>query len=145
MNSLADALTSRFSEERARGGEPERTDTLIRAALSLSQAIEALGTINFMKGAQPPDVRRGVDFYEEVRHFEVALILEALRITRGSQSRAAVLLGLNKTTLNCMIKRYGIDAEALVVTNEASECQAPRSKESQPTEGHVGNDLARTA
>jgi transcriptional regulator with GAF, ATPase, and Fis domain len=115
MNRLGNVrlLTHAAADER-RGAderhapEPNRNDTLIKAALSLSQAIEALGSLNFFSELRPPDVARGVDFYREVRRFECALINEALRLAGGSQTRACALLGLNPTTLNCMIKRYGI-------------------------------------
>jgi len=143
MNSLADALTARFSEGRA-GGESGRADTLITAAMALSQAVEALSSMNFQRGAQPPDLRRGVLFYEEVRRFEVALILEALRITRGCQSRAAALLGLNKTTLNSMIKRYGIHVGERNA-NAGAQCVEARADEPQPARAHVTQDLARSA
>jgi DNA-binding NtrC family response regulator len=95
------------------GFESSRTDTLIKAALSLSQAIEALGSLNLFGEVQPPDVKRGIDFYAEVRRFEVALITEALRVTHGCQRRAAVLLGLHTTTLNCMIKRLDVGTTAM--------------------------------
>jgi DNA-binding NtrC family response regulator len=54
------------------------------------------------------DVRRGIDFYDEVRRFEVDLIRRALEQTGGHQSRAARLLGMNATTLNSKIKTYNI-------------------------------------
>ncbi|HVQ55144.1 MAG TPA: sigma-54 dependent transcriptional regulator [Pyrinomonadaceae bacterium] len=54
------------------------------------------------------DIARGVNFYEEVKRFEIDLILRALEQTGGHQSRAARLLGLNATTLNSKIKSYGI-------------------------------------
>lgn len=54
------------------------------------------------------DIARGVNFYEEVKHFEVDLIRRALDQTAGHQSRAAQLLGLNATTLNSKIKAYNI-------------------------------------
>jgi DNA-binding NtrC family response regulator len=54
------------------------------------------------------DVGRGVDFYDEVRRFEVDLIRRALEQTGGHQSRAARLLGMNATTLNSKIKTYNI-------------------------------------
>jgi transcriptional regulator with GAF, ATPase, and Fis domain len=119
MNRLGNVrlLTHAATEER-RGAEerhaPEsnRNDTLIKAALSLSQAIEALGSLNFFSELRPPEVARGVDFYREVRRFECALIGEALRLTGGRQTQACALLGLNPTTLNCMIKRYGIGASS---------------------------------
>ncbi len=54
------------------------------------------------------DISRGVNFYDEVRKFEVDLIRRALDQTGGHQSRAARLLGLNATTLNSKIKSYNI-------------------------------------
>jgi DNA-binding NtrC family response regulator len=54
------------------------------------------------------DVGRGIDFYDEVRRFEVDLIRRALEQTGGHQSRAARLLGMNATTLNSKIKTYNI-------------------------------------
>ena len=40
--------------------------------------------------------------------FQKDLILRALEITNGHQSRAAKLLGMNTTTLNSKIKYFGI-------------------------------------
>ena len=54
------------------------------------------------------DLARGVNFYDEVRRFEIDLIRRALDQTAGHQSRAARLLGLNATTLNSKIKGYNI-------------------------------------
>ncbi len=54
------------------------------------------------------DLSRGVNFYDEVRKFEMDLIRRALEQTGGHQSRAARLLGLNATTLNSKIKTYNI-------------------------------------
>ncbi len=54
------------------------------------------------------DLARGVNFYDEVKHFEIDLIRRALDQTGGHQSRAARLLGLNATTLNSKIKSYNI-------------------------------------
>ncbi|HEX8163050.1 MAG TPA: helix-turn-helix domain-containing protein [Pyrinomonadaceae bacterium] len=113
MNRLGNVrlLAHAAAAEDHRALESSRNDTLIKAALSLSQAIEALGSLNFFNELRPPDVARGLDFYREVRRFECALISEALRLTGGSQTRACALLGLSPTTLNCMIKRYGIEAQ----------------------------------
>lgn len=52
------------------------------------------------------DIARGVNFYDEVKRFEIDLILRALEQTGGHQSRAARLLGLNATTLNSKIKTH---------------------------------------
>lgn len=51
-----------------------------------------------------------LDFFEEVRRFEVRLISRALEVTGGNQARAAKLLGLGTTTLNYKIKAYEIKA-----------------------------------
>ena len=56
------------------------------------------------------DISRGVNFYDEVKKFEIDLIRRALDQTGGHQSRAARLLGLNATTLNSKIKSYNLDA-----------------------------------
>lgn len=54
------------------------------------------------------DLARGVNFYDEVKRFEIDLIRRALDQTGGHQSRAARLLGLNATTLNSKIKTYNL-------------------------------------
>ncbi len=54
------------------------------------------------------DIARGVNFYDEVKRFEIDLIRRALDQTGGHQSRAARLLGLNATTLNSKIKNYNL-------------------------------------
>lgn len=54
------------------------------------------------------DIARGVNFYDQVKRFEIDLIRRALDQTGGHQSRAARLLGLNATTLNSKIKSYNI-------------------------------------
>jgi DNA-binding NtrC family response regulator len=56
------------------------------------------------------DIAKGVNFYDEVKKFEVDIIRRALDQTGGHQSRAARLLGLNATTLNSKIKTYNIPA-----------------------------------
>jgi DNA-binding NtrC family response regulator len=54
------------------------------------------------------DIAHGVNFYDEVKRFEIDLIRRSLDQTAGHQSRAARLLGLNATTLNSKIKSYNI-------------------------------------
>lgn len=55
------------------------------------------------------NIGRGINFYDEVRRFEIDLIRRALEQTGGHQSRAARLLGMNATTLNSKIKTYNIN------------------------------------
>ncbi|HEY9501940.1 MAG TPA: helix-turn-helix domain-containing protein, partial [Pyrinomonadaceae bacterium] len=78
---------------------PEISDP--RASASASQS----GASNAAVG----DIGRGINFYEEVRRFEIDLIRRALEQTSGHQSRAARLLGMNATTLNSKIKTYNIN------------------------------------
>jgi DNA-binding NtrC family response regulator len=52
------------------------------------------------------DLSRGISFYDEVNRFQIELILRAMELTGGHQSRAAKLLGLNTTTLNSKIKYF---------------------------------------
>jgi len=99
------------------GAEPTRADArtsraesfdnylvkLQTVALSLVSELKALGT-----RSAGVDVRAGIKFYDEVSRFEADLIRQALVHTNGHQGRAARLLGLGVTTLNSMIKRYGI-------------------------------------
>lgn len=80
-----------------------RLDRLQATALSLVQEIKSLSVTG-----SKVDVAEGVDFYDEVRRFEADLIRQALILTDGHQIRAARLLGLGVTTLNSIIKRYGI-------------------------------------
>ncbi|HEX6190362.1 MAG TPA: helix-turn-helix domain-containing protein [Pyrinomonadaceae bacterium] len=49
-----------------------------------------------------------INFFEEVRQFEVRLINRALKLAGGNQARAAQLLGLGTTTLNYKVKTYGL-------------------------------------
>ena len=78
---------------------PEVSDP--QAALAVARA--AAGSASAL------DIGRGVNFYDEVRRFEIDLIRRALEQTGGHQSRAARLLGMNPTTLNSKIKTYNIN------------------------------------
>ena len=99
--------------------EDEREGPIDEATLSnhvevlkdLAQAL--IREIDRLRHAQLPDVTQGVNFYEEVERFEINLIRSALERTSGHQTRAARLLGINVTTLNHKIKRYGIDLDEL--------------------------------
>ena len=68
----------------------------------LQQGLEELGE------AETPRVDFGIDFYDAVSRFEIQLIKQALRLTKGHQKKAARLLKLNATTLGAKIKHYQI-------------------------------------
>ncbi len=79
-----------------------RIDNLKMAALTLLQEVHALTEV------ETANVEEGIDFYEEVRRFEMQLIVRALEQTGGHQGRAARLLKLKLSTLNSILKRYQI-------------------------------------
>jgi DNA-binding NtrC family response regulator len=76
--------------------------TLVRQTTALSLAIQALQFIEL------PELEDEIDFYEEVKRFEIALIERALWRACGSQTEAARLLQLKLTTLNSKLKSYDI-------------------------------------
>jgi len=81
----------------------EMASALLREAESLEHEnglAEASATIETLSA------RSGVDFFDEVRRFEMRLIRRALELTNGNQARAARILGLGTTTLNYKIKAY---------------------------------------
>ena len=89
-----------------------------RSSEVLHEQIESLGALtNELKEEignlllcdvpiDPPSFEDTVDFYREVRKFEIYLIQRALKRTAGSQVQAANLLKLDPTTLNRKIKSY---------------------------------------
>src|SRR5437868_10486062 len=85
---------------------PEVTRQCLPAEIADPSKAMSAATLSAAAGAL--DVSRGVNFYDEVRRFEIDLIRRALDRTGGHQSRAARLLGMNATTLNSKIKTYNI-------------------------------------
>jgi DNA-binding NtrC family response regulator len=77
-------------------------DSLREAALTLMREVESLANM------QEPQTNGKLVLQEEVQRFECELIRQALQRTHGNQRRAAKLLGVKVTTLNCKIKRLGI-------------------------------------
>ena len=77
-------------------------DNLREAALTVLKEVESLAN-------NQPEPERQLGLQEEVQRYEMELIRNALQRTRGNQRRAAKLLGVKVTTLNCKIKRYGIN------------------------------------
>jgi DNA-binding NtrC family response regulator len=99
-----------------------RIQDLRRLAAAVSNAVEELGNVEIS-----PDllvIEDGVDFYSEVREFEISLIERALWHTNGSQAKAASLMRINHTTLNAKIKAYEINRNLL--TNRRPPRQNPK-------------------
>lgn len=75
-------------------------DSLNRLVAQLSAAVETL------EEPTVPSIEEGLDFYAEVRKFEMSLIQRALKHTAGAQNKAALILKLKRSTLNSKIKSY---------------------------------------
>jgi transcriptional regulator with PAS, ATPase and Fis domain len=91
------------ASERSHGAQValhDGIDTLNRLAAQLAAAVETL------EEPAVPTIENGLDFYEEVRKFEISLIQRALKMAGGVQNRAAIILNLKHTTLNTKIKQY---------------------------------------
>src|ERR1044072_588284 len=83
----------------------QNLDNLREAALTVLKELEAL-----TNSQSEPERQLGLQ--EEVQRYEIELIRNALQRTRGNQRRAAKLLGVKVTTLNCKIKRLGLQQHA---------------------------------
>lgn len=89
--------------------QPTASEAGMAAVKSLRAALDSvLLLIDTSTGSVRP-VAHGINFYDEVRNFEISLIRQALRYANGSQVGAATLLQLNPTTLNAKIKNYSIN------------------------------------
>ena len=80
---------------------PHTLHSLREAALTVLREVDSLTR-------RLPGPPRQFGLQEEVQRYEIELIKSALQRTRGNQRRAAKLLGVKVTTLNCKIKRFGI-------------------------------------
>ena len=81
-------------------------DSLREVALMLLREVESLASRQ-----EPQNGQQQLGLQEEVQRYESELIRHALLRTGGNQRRAAKLLGVKVTTLNCKIKRLGIQLD----------------------------------
>jgi DNA-binding NtrC family response regulator len=93
-----------------KGAPAERLEKIRSMASALLEEAESLDHDNALAESSAAvdnlNVRSGVNFFDEVRRFEMRLIARALELTGGNQARAARMLGLGTTTLNYKIKSY---------------------------------------
>jgi DNA-binding NtrC family response regulator len=82
--------------------EIHNLESLREAAITLLKEVELLAS-------RQPQTNHKLGLQEEVQRYETELIREALQRTHGNQRRAAKLLGVKVSTLNCKIKRLGIE------------------------------------
>ena|SRR6476660_9122878 len=79
----------------------QNLNSVREAALTLLREVDSLRRTQ-TKSNEP------LGLHEEVLRYERELIRQALQRTGGNQRRAAKLLGVKVTTLNCKIKRFGL-------------------------------------
>ncbi len=79
-----------------------KVETIRTIARTLITEIETLEESKLDESSQR------IDLQEEIRSYELNLIRRALRLARGNQRKAALMLGLRHTTLNSKIKRYNL-------------------------------------
>lgn len=100
----ADDLTAtydRAAELLSRSGNQEHKDRLLAASRS----------VLFLAGLLPtPATWKGFNFYDAVRRHEARIIGRALKEAGGVVSRAAELLGINRQSLDSMLKGRGCHA-----------------------------------
>jgi len=103
LKSVNRTISSPAEEARnARETLRQRIEDLSDQAIDIGTRLQALALLT-LPLAVPP-VENGIDFYAEVRRFEVALIRRAMKYTKGSQIEAARLLKMKNTTLSSKIK-----------------------------------------
>ncbi len=75
----------------------------------LNKLLNELETVN-----ENERVNLSEDFnlYEQMKNFETDIIRQALFLTDNNQRLAAQMLGINYTTLNAKMKRFGIGCKA---------------------------------
>ena len=100
-----------FDDERKRSDIIELTKSEVLKAVAYALLRRAYGVYE----PQKPNVKQRINFFDEVRRFEISLIMQALLYSNGSKAGAGRLLNLNATTLHSKIKLYSI--EIPVATN----------------------------
>ncbi|HVS20584.1 MAG TPA: helix-turn-helix domain-containing protein [Pyrinomonadaceae bacterium] len=118
MSTAKAAIVESISKRRLRGlpsrmrkaTPTERLENIKEMAGALLEEAESLDHENALAKASATaenlNLKSSVNFFEEVRRFEMLLIGRALEVTGGNQARAARMLGLGTTTLNYKIKSY---------------------------------------
>ena len=84
-------------------------------ALQRGKTFEDLLDLLFKELIENPSVREGMDMVSTI---EKGLILRTLQKTRGNQVQAALLLGINRSTLRGKMERYHIKKEIWVGEEE---------------------------
>jgi transcriptional regulator with GAF, ATPase, and Fis domain len=82
---------------------------LAKSEVLKTVAYALLREVYGVRQPQMPNLDQRINFFEEVRRFEVSLIMQALLYSNGSKAGAGRLLNLNATTLHFKIKLYSLE------------------------------------
>ena len=108
-------IKGRFNVNRSAEPQVERPEEQQRTIEALRELAKTLASaVDALRSQNAPRLDEPIDFYEEVRRFEIGLIQRALKETGGNQAQAARLLSLNQPTLHGKIKQYQIAPDILL-------------------------------
>ncbi|HEX6733032.1 MAG TPA: helix-turn-helix domain-containing protein [Pyrinomonadaceae bacterium] len=82
---------------------------LAKSEVLKTVAYALLREVYGVRQPQKPDLDQRINFFEEVRRFEISLIMQALLYSNGSKAAAGRLLNLNAPTLHFKIKLYSLE------------------------------------
>ena len=81
----------------------------------LNKLLSELETVNENERVTLDD---NFNLYEQMKNFEMDIIRQALFLTDNNQRLAAQMLGINYTTLNAKMKRFGIGMKGELALNK---------------------------
>lgn len=140
MSKTSDYRPDNLEHQNARAGADIRLRLLTLKDLAHA-FLEELGTVGDADAAGARPTEGPIDFYEEVRRFEIELIQSALRRTNGVQTEAAALLGLKPSTLHAKIKLYQVSAADFALRGAAAH-NPPGNGEGAQRGGYAENSRA---
>ncbi|HLL74886.1 MAG TPA: helix-turn-helix domain-containing protein [Pyrinomonadaceae bacterium] len=138
MSKTSDYSTENLDQHNLRAGADLRLRLLTLKDLAHA-FLEELGTVGGGGDAAAEPAGGPIDFYDEVRRFEIEMIQSALRRTNGVQTEAAALLRLKPTTLHAKLKQYGLSASDFTL-RAASANQTAAHGEGAPRGGYAGGE-----
>ena len=134
MSKTSDYTPDNLEHQNPRAGADLRLRLLTLKDLAHA-FLEELGTVGDEGGAEPAE--GPIDFYEEVRRFEIEMIQSALRRTNGVQTEAAALLGLKPSTLHAKLKLYQLSAADFALRPASGAGQGAGQGEGVPRGGYA--------
>src|SRR5690606_36301878 len=92
---------------------PDRVRYRVELDAGSTQAPVETKELDVFRGSRGTELTRDADqFHDRVRRYEVQLIEEGLRMTRGNVTRAAEFLGIPVRTLTYKMRSYGISRDS---------------------------------